>query len=632
MIRHLTTLLFVLAYTLTVPAQSIGGIDEKLLGNSNAVIRLAQTEFIYSSPASGSEKRIIEITVLNKSAAGKAHFLCYTDNTRSLKSFNGELRDHNGKTFRKLKRSELKYTEYSATSLAEDGAYYYMEVYAPVCPYTVRFEYEISYRNGVLVFPTFFPIGDRETSLEKGIYTLSLPAGMEFRYKCANTDAIPVKQTENGRDIYRWTLEGVPAVCEETASPPLTELVPAIYAMPCAFEYEHTQGRLDSWATYGAWQCSLLTGRDALPDELKREVHRRTDHLASPREKVEALYDYLGETTRYVSIQLGIGGLQPIAAEDVYKTKFGDCKALSNYLRAMLAECGIDSDYTIIHASRPRIFPDFPSPTQANHVILRVPLAGETLYLECTNPEVPFGYVHDRIAGHDAVCCRNGTGEFITLPRYADTLNRMAQHVEVYLSEDGSARGHISERYEAGQYEDNAHFVKMDARKRTDYLLSDLKKIPMIRLDSIVCREEKNRIPHIGIDYTFSTPKYGNITGTRIFLPQSPFNNYTAPRSRERHYDIYYPDGHADQTTVVIHIPENLEIEARPKNCEASTPFGSYSSQVTFEKGKITVTHRTTIHAGTYPREQYEEYRQFLRNRARSFNANLVLRKKSSSE
>ena len=632
MIRYLFTFLLALAGIFTVCAQSADAIGETLLENSNAVVRLAQTEFVYSSPTSGTEKCILELTVLNKSAADKAHFTCYTDNTRSLKSFSGELFDRNGKSLRKLKRSELKYTEYSTTSLADDGAYYYMEVYAPTYPYTVRFEYEIGYRNGILVFPTFLPIGEQETSLEKGIYTLSLPEGTEFGYKCANIDAKPIKHTESGRDIYRWTLENVPAICKETAAPPLLELVPVIHAIPRVFEYEHTKGRLDNWATYGAWQCSLLAGRDVLPEELKQEIHRRTNHLATSREKVKALYDYLGETTRYVSIQLGIGGLQPIAVADVYKTKFGDCKALSNYMRAMLAECGIESNYTIIHASRPRIFPDFPSPAQANHVILRVPLAEETLYLECTNPEVPFGYIHDRIAGHDAVYFRNGTGEFITLPQYADTLNRMVQRVEMDLAEDGSARGHIKERYEVGQYGDKAHFVKLDARKRADYLLSDLKKIPLIRLDGIECQEEKSSLPSIEFDYAFVTPKYGNVTGNRIFLPQSPFSNHTSPRSEQRLYDIYYSKGYMDQTSVIIRIPDNMEIEARPKNCEEITPFGRYSSQLTVEKGRITIEHRTTMHAGTYPREQYEEYREFLRGRARSFNANLVLRKKQAGE
>lgn len=38
-----------------------------------------------------------------------------------------------------------------------------------------------------------------------------------------------------------------------------------------------------------------------------------------------------------------------------------------------------------------------------NHAILQVPLPEDTLWLECTNPQLPFGYVHSGIAGHDAL-------------------------------------------------------------------------------------------------------------------------------------------------------------------------------------------------------------------------------------
>ena len=103
-------------------------------------------------------------------------------------------------------------------------------------------------------------------------------------------------------------LKNVPAIKPEPASPPILDLVPLVFAVPEEFEYEKTRGSMRDWASYGAWQCGLLEGRARLPEALRAEVHRRTDGLATDREKIRALYDYLGESTRYVSIQLGIGG------------------------------------------------------------------------------------------------------------------------------------------------------------------------------------------------------------------------------------------------------------------------------------------------------------------------------------
>ena len=153
---------------------------------------------------------------------------------------------------------------------------------------------------------------------------------------------------------------------------------------------------MDNWQTYGAWQYQLLNGRDQIPPTLKEELQRRTANCNTTYEKIAAVYQYLASTTRYVSIQLGIGGLQPIAAADVHRTGFGDCKGLSNYMRAMLTELGIPSTYTVISTTSRRLLADFASANQNNHVILQVPLPNDTLWIECTNPTLPLGYVQDR--------------------------------------------------------------------------------------------------------------------------------------------------------------------------------------------------------------------------------------------
>lgn len=623
MIRRSLLLLLSGICALSAHAQ-IPGVPDSLLRNSDAVCRLISLEFVYNSPTSAMTRVIEETTILNSKAAGKGNFTCYVSPTTSLKSFSGTLSDANGKLIRKLKRGDLKYSEFSGGNLAIDAATYYMEVYAPTCPYTVRYEYELTSKDGILGFPSFLPVTSG-MSLQKGLYSVSVPTGTEFGYKCLNIGE-PEKTTADGRDLYRWTLSNVPALKYEPAQPPLLDLLPVALTAPYDFVYEKTQGSMRDWASYGAWQCSLLEGRDQLPDALKAEVHRRTDHLATPREKVKALYDYMGETTRYVSIQLGIGGQQPSPAAEVFRTKFGDCKALSNYLLAMLKECGIDSDYAIIHTARRKMYPDFASPNQANHAILRVPLEGETLWLECTNTDVPFGYVHLDIAGHDAIVFRNGTGEFVTLPQYADSLNRMVQQVEITISEDGSAEGHVTERYEVAQYEQMMGFPKKEEKKRADYLLSDL-KIPMIKVSNITFDERKTALPSIEIRYDISSPKYFNTTGNRCFLPLTPFSNLKMYRDKERLYDIYYPSGYVDITTVKIRMPEHMQVEARPASCNVTAPFGSYSQQVDIQTGMITIEQRTSINAGTYPREMFEAYRDFLNGRAKVFNANFVLKK-----
>lgn len=144
------------------------GIPDSLLKNSDAVARLMSVDFVYNTPTSASAKFVEETTILNNTATDKGSFTCYVSPTSSLKNFSGTLCDAQGRTLRKFKRSDLKYTEFSGGSLASDIATYYLEVYAPSYPYTVRYEYEMAYKNGLFNFPTFIPVGSKGHGPRKG--------------------------------------------------------------------------------------------------------------------------------------------------------------------------------------------------------------------------------------------------------------------------------------------------------------------------------------------------------------------------------------------------------------------------------------------------------------------------------
>ena len=623
MLRFLVMLLGGLL-PLVAAAQPADEIPEALLAESDAVVRHDATEVIYTSPGRLVEKHRRQITILKQAAARKGFFTCVVDRNSALKSFAGTVRDAHGKVIRKLKRSELKYSEYSS-GLADDAGYYTLEILSPSVPYTVEVEYETACNDGILSFVPFLPVTSTATSLEEATYSLSVPAGTPVGYKCCRIGE-PEKRTEKGCDIYRWRLEQLPAVEAEEMMPGLIDLLPMVFAVPYDFRYGQTQGSMRDWRSFGAWQRELLEGRDALPDALRREVHALTDTLATPREKVRALYDYLGASTRYVSIQLGIGGLQPMPAAEVFRTKFGDCKALSNYLRAMLAECGIESDYAIIHLDRPRMFRDFASANQANHAILRVPLAADTLWLECTNTEVPFGYVHEGIAGHDAILITREGGVFTTLPRYADTLNRMVRHVELDVAPDGSVAGLVTERYEAVQYEGNMGFPKLDARARTTSL-SRVLKIPTAAITQIACTEHKTPIPSIEIAYDFSAPLFVSFSGERGFVPLFPFREPTVPTARKRTNDFFRETGYYDTERITIRLPENMRIEALPRTESLDNLFGSCTLTLDTAENTITAECRIMKSSGSFPRGEFEAYKALLNACRKAYGASIVVKR-----
>src|SRR3546814_15272406 len=98
-------------------------------------------------------------------------------------------------------------------------------------------------------------------------------------------------------------------------------------------------------------------------------------------------------------------------AEEVDRLSYGDCKGLANYTQALLEVVGIPSVYTEVNAGdhQRSYLPDFASFGQGNHIILCVPLDGDTTWLECTSKETPFGYLRseERRVGKECVSpCR----------------------------------------------------------------------------------------------------------------------------------------------------------------------------------------------------------------------------------
>lgn len=319
--------------------------------NSNSIIVEAQTEVICKSMTQSVERETRTVTILNKKGLDAAHFFCSCDMFRSLQKFSGELTNASGQSVRKIKKSELLKSEYSS-SLSTDDYLYYYECNYPSFPFTVKYVWEVKCNNGLIGYSTFMPQTDFNQGVEKSAYRIELPAGQQCRHRALNTDGknIQIKESTGpeGQQIIEVSATQLPPIQSEPFGPSFAQLFPRVYFAPSAFSFDKTQGDMSTWQKYGEWQYDLLNGRDQLTEPFKSKLRELTANCGTDREKVKAVYDYLAKTTRYVSIQLGIGGLQPIAATDVCRTGFGDCKGLSNYTRAMLNELGIPSTYTVI--------------------------------------------------------------------------------------------------------------------------------------------------------------------------------------------------------------------------------------------------------------------------------------------
>ena len=606
-------------------------IADSLKTNAHSVLRYENELFVMHNESSGTYKVQKLITVLNDK--GRTHGDCYISASkyRKLKSFSAILYDGAGKQLKKFKMSDLSSSEMTdAVTLADDVKHYFMKCVSPVMPYSVMYEYEMDYSRGFLSFPMFVPLGMSNQSVESASYDLQTPIDAVVLLHAVNTNLSPTITETAKQKLYRWEMGALKAIEMEDYMPSTFDIIKRIYMRPANTIYDGENTAIDSWESLGKWVYDISKDRQQLPPEAVSKVKALVADVDTDREKLKVLYDYLGKTTRYVSIQLGIGGFRPMSATEVYKTGFGDCKALSNYMKAMLDVVGIPSVYCVIASDnyQKTVFPNYANFNQFNHAILQVPLPGDTLWLECTNPKIPFGYVHKGIAGNDVLLITPEGGVMQKTTSYCYTQNIENNHSLVRIAPDGSAVVTSTKFFRNKDYENNMQFTLLKPNEQNDFLRTDI-ALPQVALSKLSFDEQKNTSPTLQINYEWTTNSYGTRTGTRLFVPLNAFGKQSANMAiKQRVYDIVQYNAYMETDSFEIQIPEGFALENIAASMDLESEFGRFKSEISQQGNVVFVKQSLEVYAGQWPPSKYPDFVTFRNKLNEAYKARMVLSKR----
>ena len=615
--------------TLIVPALGFGQ-------DSAAEILESRESFQMKDVSSGTYNVYCKVRINKESAVSAGNITIFTDSDRSLSSFSATVTNTSGKVIKKIRRQDLD-SRALAQELADDSFVYFCHPLAPV-PYIVEYEYTLTYKRGVPAFPSYFPVTEENERLVKGEYSVVVPSGTKVQYS-ATTEPEVVKEDFNDR--YVWRFQDYPGFEIEDMMPALRQVVPHVYASPVSFMFSKVEGQQGSWKDIGLWLYNLQKDTWDLTDEDKAKVKEMTSGCSTTYDKVKVLYDYLRDRTRYVSIQLGIGGYKPFPASTVSRTGFGDCKALSNYLKALLEVAGVGSEYYIVNTNVADLEKDYSSVGQMNHAMLAVPVTdegtmnGDTLWVECTNPRIPLGYRHDDIAGHQVVLIKENGGELVRCGRYPDSLSRLENKVRVLLSSTGDAFVDVQERAFLGFTESRISFPTLSTKDQTDRMASKVSSASNnLKIKGIwnnfndYPKYGRSYVPQTRIDYSFDSRSYAENNGGRLLIPLTPLHSGVDWQRGERKNDIYMETGATYLDSIEIVVPASYELESLPKPVNVECSWATLSSEFKVDGNKVTVVFKEVFKAGRYPKEDYAGFRTAARKYNNLSSARIVFRKK----
>jgi len=605
----------------------VSAIPKNLLTNADAVIRKYSVEKEITSTSVITHESFV-VTIFNKNAQELGYFYEGYDKQSKVTGYKMILYNADGLPIDASKNSDfVDVKAFDGFSLFDDNRVIYNRAYYAKYPYTIEYQFTRK-ESQTLLLGSWAPCHYR-TSVEDAELTVNTNDSNLFKYQERNLTT-PILFTEHkGNYGYQWIIKNFEAIDNEPLMPDYRDVFPMVYLAPKQFIFDGYPGNLNSWQNFGSWLWNLNKDRDELPASTTDKVTQLTAQAKTDEEKIRILYQYLQDNTRYVSISLGIGGFQPFDASTVDDTKYGDCKALSNYMKALLKAAQINSIYAVVRGERyaSDIRQCFPS-LQMNHAILCVPNQEDTIWLECTSQRNPFGYMGSFTGDRHALLVTENGGKMVKIPGYQQELNQQFRQAKGVLDNQGHLDLTSVTNYKALQFENVEGYFYRSAKEQKEELYKAL-NIPNLTIESFNFSLQNKPIPEAECDLQLNINKYASISGERLLFPLNALNKQTRLLKKipERKYPVMIRSNYVDSDTIEYKLPEGYSIEYLPEPIELSTPFGNYSAGIIQTDSSLVYYRNVTMNKGTFAPETYEDVREFYRKMVKSDEQKVVLKK-----
>ena len=415
----------------------------------------------------------------------------------------------------------------------------------------------------------------------------SVPLSLNARYKNFGLTEIENKK-ENERQLLAWTFKNSEVKKTKYVTPPVTEIgdIPAI--------------AISTFPSYAA--ITKAYGERANPkakvtNQIQELANQITKSKVSPRDQVEALYNWEINNITYAGQCIGLGSVVPRDLDFVLKNKMGDCKDQATLFQALLSAKGIESTQALIGVNNIYTLPDIPLIGIVNHVINYIPSL--KLYADATSG-MPFGYLSLEISGKPVLLV-NGYQDGTKTPNFPPEFMRTKIDAKVTIAEDGSADGVTTVATTSSQY--GSHGFQQQLKNTTTKNLDDASENALkqsgfqgsVKIDNGIW-DEKTMTFTVSIHYHLKD--YVHIGTPGALNTASPFSPQTIAnltgyliagldvKDADKLIHGFPCSGDYTEENYQYILPKTMDILALPKDVSASTSVQNYTSKYS-QSGQI---------------------------------------------
>ena len=593
------------------PAYKASLISPELLKNAKAVVRESTTRIEVDGNIATEDHKLV-ITVLNKNGNDLSKFEEFYDAFIRINSINIRVFDSEGRKVKSFFGSDIiDHSAINGFSLYEDNRVKYLDPEYKNYPYTVEFTFGRKLKS-LIFLPVWQVYCDYNCSVEKSMLAVELKNGTKIRYLERNVPQLCQVEEKNGTRTLTWFVSQLPAFSEESFEEPISEFTPFVCLSPEEFEVDGIKGSLKSWKEFGKWIVELNKNRDVLTPETTKKILDLTTGLTT-NQKIQKIYEYMQHRTRYVSIQIGIGGWQPFEASTVDRLAYGDCKALSNYTYSLLRAVGINAFYTLIRAGEdaPPLKTSFPSQF-FNHAILTVPVEKDTLFLECTNPFLPYGHIGSFTDDRYALTINDSCGKLIHTRIYKPEENTISSKIDVLLNQEGSGTA-IAKMAFNGTHFDDVKYLSIQTDDDIKKKLYEGLNISNFSITSFSFDQPDKTVPTIIESLKIDLDRYASIVNNKLIIPLNFIHKVTEiPNITEnRKSDIVIRRPSIEIDTVKYKIPVGYRLDKLPQEYSISSEFADYHSKCEVSNDTVVYIRKFILKTGRYKSTDANKFKDF---------------------
>jgi hypothetical protein len=207
-------------------------------------------------------------------------------------------------------------------------------------------------------------------------YSLSWPDSRPLTFRGSRDLAAPVPTRDGGARAVSYELR-------DPRGAIVNDGAPARYNVRRLIEFSEFR----SWSDVSKRYSPLFADAASLTPKspLRAEIARIETASSDPVERATAALKLVQDSVRYVYVGLDGGNYRPASIDETWARRFGDCKAKTVLLLALLRGLGIESEAVLVNvAGDDGLDGRLPSPAVFNHVLVRARIGGKYYWLDGT--------------------------------------------------------------------------------------------------------------------------------------------------------------------------------------------------------------------------------------------------------